>query len=338
MKAKILIVEDDPMLALDLRYEVELLGYEVVGLVESADEALVASEENRPDLALMDINIAGSMDGIQTARMLHAADRIPVIFLTSASDGATVARASREELYGYLIKPVKRDELKASIHVALYKAAAGAARESAHNARPATVGAVPQGVLSVTLDHKIQFMNAAAEQMVGCALLEARGKKIHDVLNLVDSRERALPELNNASDARAIEEFGCLLTSRRGQQIVVDFSATPLSDQSGYRTGFVITLRNAAERLRSQAVEEILDEVHCFDMAPTPMIQLDGNGYIVRINAAMLRESGVESSVIVGRSLTGLSMDPDPRIAQDLFNKLLQAGTSFVTTHAGNVH
>ena len=68
--AKILIVEDDPLSALDLQNEVERLGYEVVGMAESADEALMASEESRPDLALLDINIVGSMDGIQTARLL----------------------------------------------------------------------------------------------------------------------------------------------------------------------------------------------------------------------------------------------------------------------------
>src|SRR5580692_3543042 len=151
---KILIVEDDPLSALDLRQEVERLGYEVVGMAESADEALMASEENRPDLALMDINIAGSMDGIQAARLLHETHRIPVIFITSASDDLTVARAARAPLYGYLVKPFKLNELKASMHVALQKSAADAKRELAHETIAATVGALPEGVLTVTLDHQ----------------------------------------------------------------------------------------------------------------------------------------------------------------------------------------
>ena len=338
MTAKVLIVEDDPMLALDLRYEVELLGYEVVGLAESADEALIASEENKPDLALMDINIAGSMDGIQTARMLYAADRVPVIFLTSASDDATVSRAAKERLYGYLVKPFKRNELKAAMHVAMQKAAADAEQESETQTMANTVGALPQGVLTVTLDHKVQFMNAAAEQMTGLENSEVRGKKLFSVLNITDSRRHALPELNNAADAAGSEEFGCSLSSKRGEKVVVDFAVTPLSDQSGNRTGFVVTLRNAAERLRSQAVEEILDEVHSFDLAPTPMIQLDGNGYIVRANAAMLHEAGVDPSILIGRSLTGLSMDPDPRIAGTLFHKLLQADTSVTPAQSGRMH
>jgi PAS domain S-box-containing protein len=336
--ARILIVEDDPLLAIDLRYEVELLGHEVVGLAESADEALIASEENPPDLALMDINIAGSMDGIQAARMLHEIHHVPVIFITSASDDVTVARAAKGPLYGYLVKPFKRGELKASIQVAQLKAAADATRESEHLAMVTTFGSLPDGVLTVTLDHRVQFMNAAAEQMAGCTLSEATGKKLFEVLDLMDSRQHSLLELNDAEGAAAVEEFGCSLARKGSEKILVDFAVTPLSDQSGQRTGFVVTLRNAAERLRSQAVEEVLDEVHSFDLAPMPMIQLDGNGYIVRVNAAMLHESGAHASVIIGRSLTGLSMDPDPRIAKVLFHKLLQAQTSIPKVSATMMH
>jgi PAS domain S-box-containing protein len=336
--ARILIVEDDPLLALDLRYEAELLGHEVVGLAESADEALIASEENAPDLALMDIHIAGSMDGIQAARMLHDFHRVPVIFVTSASDDVTVARAAKGPIHGYLVKPFKRTELKACIHVAQLKAAADTARESEHLAIATTIGSLPDGVLTVTLDHQVQFMNAAAELMIGCTLSEATGKKLFEVLDLIDNRQHAMLELNNAVGAAAVEEFGCSLARKGRASILVDFAVTPLADQTGHRTGFVVTLRNAAERLRSQAVEEVLDEVHSFDLAPMPMIQLDGNGYIVRANAAMLHESGTHASAIVGRSLTGLSMDPDPRIAKVLFHKLLQAQASIPKVPASMMH
>jgi len=79
VRGKLLIVEDEPIVALDLKQEVEQLGCEVVGVAESADEALVACGVSRPDLALMDVRIAGSVDGVQTARLLRAAYRIPVI-------------------------------------------------------------------------------------------------------------------------------------------------------------------------------------------------------------------------------------------------------------------
>jgi CheY-like chemotaxis protein len=126
MKGKLLIVEDEPIVALDLQQEVERFGYEVVGLAESADEALIAVEETCPDLALMDIRIAGRMNGIQTARRLRDAYQIPAIFLTSYSDDSTVARAAREMPYGYLTKPFQSNELRATVQVALHKAKADA--------------------------------------------------------------------------------------------------------------------------------------------------------------------------------------------------------------------
>jgi CheY-like chemotaxis protein len=108
LMAEVLIVEDDPLLALDLGHEVEQLGYRVIGMAESADEAMIAYMEYRPDLVIMDIAIAGGTDGIQTAHMMNAASRVPVIFLTSSSDDTTMARAARESSYGYLV-PCLRD-------------------------------------------------------------------------------------------------------------------------------------------------------------------------------------------------------------------------------------
>ena len=93
----------------------------------------------------------------------------------------------------------------------------------------------------------------------------------------------------------------------------------------------MVTVRDARERLRAQAVDETMDEARSFDQTPTAMVQLDGNGCIVRVNQALLRQSGVPAESLVGRSLTGLSMDPDPRIAKDLMHMLLQGGTFMAT-------
>ncbi len=202
----------------------------------------------------------------------------------------------------------------------------------------AAVGSLPEGVLTVTLDHQVKFMNRAAEEMTGFNLVPGQGKKLFDVLNVIDSRRRALPDLNNAQSAVPMEEFGCSLSRDGKPWLLVDVAVTPLTDFGGERTGFVVTLRNAAERLRAQAVEEVLDEVHSFDLAPMPMIQLDADGIIMRVNAAMLHQSGTHESVIIGRSLTGLSMDKDPQIGQVLFQKLLRADAIAPNVNAGKMH
>lgn len=326
------------MLALDLGHELEHLGYRVSALAESAEEAMIAFTEYRPDLVVMDINIVGATDGIETAHMMNAAFPVPVVFLTSASDDTTMARAARESSYGYLVKPFKLADLKAAIHFALQKARMDLKKDHAHAKMAATVRSIPVGVLTITLDHKVQFMNTAAEQMAGCNLEEARGRKLYELLSITDSRFRALPELDDARDATAIEEFGCSLNREGGTPVLVDLTITPMKDASGRRTGFALTMRDAAERLRSQAVEEALEEVDSFQLTPTPMVQLDSSGNIVRLNEAMLRRTGVDPSVVVGRSLTTLSMDPDPRIARDFVGKVLQPDTSVATGPPPRMH
>lgn len=155
---------------------------------------------------------------------------------------------------------------------------------------------------------------------------------MNEVLNLSDDRKRPIPTLTGRAGVVEVEEFGWTLGQPGGASVLVDFSVAPLVDHAGQRTGTVITLRNAGERLRSQAIEETLDDGHSFDSAPMAMVQLDNEGRIVRVNKALVQESGVEAECLLGRSLTGLSMDPDPRIAKQLMHKLLQQGGTAVTT------
>jgi DNA-binding NarL/FixJ family response regulator len=95
MRGRVLIVEDEPIVALDLKQELEQLGCDVVGVAESAEEAMAAAELCRPDVALLDVRIIGSMDGIETAKMLRAKHQVPAVFLTSYSDESTISRAAR---------------------------------------------------------------------------------------------------------------------------------------------------------------------------------------------------------------------------------------------------
>jgi len=109
-------------------------------------------------------------------------------------------------------------------------------------------------------------------------------------------------------------------------------AVSPFTDNAGVQTGYVLTLRKADERVRSQALEEAFNATDLFELAPMAMVQLDSSGHIVRVNEALVRESGIAVESLVGRTLTGLSMDPDPRIAGKLMHKLLQGGATITTT------
>jgi diguanylate cyclase (GGDEF)-like protein len=116
---KVLIVEDERIVARDRQQTLIELGYDTLGIASSAAEALDLAAVDCPDLVLMDIRIKGSVDGITTAAMLHEQFDVPVIYLTAYADEATTQRATRTEPYAYLIKPVKSEQLRCAVEIAL---------------------------------------------------------------------------------------------------------------------------------------------------------------------------------------------------------------------------
>ncbi|MCU0286756.1 MAG: response regulator [Acidobacteria bacterium] len=120
-KKKILIVEDEGIIAMGIKNKMANLGYTVTDMAFTGEEAVKKVEEQKPDLVLMDIKLAGKMDGIETAKKIREKFDIPVIYLTAFSDKETVQRAKITEPYGYIPKPVNEIDLKCNIEIALYR-------------------------------------------------------------------------------------------------------------------------------------------------------------------------------------------------------------------------
>lgn len=118
---RILVVEDEAIVAMDIRDRLAALGYESAGRAVSGEQALSIVRDKRPDLVLMDIRLRGEMDGVETASEIRRSYHIPVIFLTAYSEDATLERAKLTEPFGYLLKPFDDRELKSAIEIALYK-------------------------------------------------------------------------------------------------------------------------------------------------------------------------------------------------------------------------
>jgi len=119
--SRILVVEDENIVAKDLESRLKNLGYEVVGLVSSGEEAIEETGKMRPDLVLMDIRLKGKVDGIEAAEKIRDDFSTPVVYLTAYADEETLKRAKATEPYGYILKPFEDKELRANIETALYK-------------------------------------------------------------------------------------------------------------------------------------------------------------------------------------------------------------------------
>jgi signal transduction histidine kinase len=119
--AKILIVEDEAVVALHMAHRLEALGHTVAGTARSGAEAVQQARAVRPDLILMDIRLEGEMDGIEAAKEIRAREDIPIVYLTAYADEATLQRAKITEPYGYLLKPFQTRDLQINIEMALHK-------------------------------------------------------------------------------------------------------------------------------------------------------------------------------------------------------------------------
>ena len=335
--SRILIVEDEPAFAMDLREEVEEAGFEVVGIAESADEALIAAETHMPEMALMDISIVGSMDGIKTAQFLREWFGIPCIFITAYSDEATIRRAARQHAFGYLTKPIRPAELRATLGVAIHKAAAESKLRREREEMVSAVDATRAGLLVTSLEGMIRYANEAVAVMTGIPLREITGQPFFRIFALNDNEGEHVDSLTRFADCDA-EIFGWQLDSTRGKRITVDITSNVARDLNEKPRGIVWTLRNASERIRHHALVSLRGDESEFANAPQPMALMDASGRIVRVNKAIVEGSGVKPASILGRSLTGLSMDPDPRIARDLMHMLMKDGAVLASATLKAMH
>jgi putative nucleotidyltransferase with HDIG domain len=121
MEKKILIVEDEKIVAEDIKQTLQKFKYEIIGIAEDATQALELIKQKEPDLVLMDIVLSGIYNGIQLTEKINKQFDLPVVYMTAYSDTETLQRATVTEPYGYLIKPFNDRELRANIEMALYK-------------------------------------------------------------------------------------------------------------------------------------------------------------------------------------------------------------------------
>ena len=118
VKAKILLAEDDGLLAVNIKARLEILDYSLVEIVTSREEVIKNTLETKPDLVLMDIGLAGEIDGIEAARQILRQLFIPIVYLTAYSGDETISRAKVTEPYGYITKPFDITNLATSIELA----------------------------------------------------------------------------------------------------------------------------------------------------------------------------------------------------------------------------
>ena len=245
----ILIVEDEKIIALDLQRRLERFGYSVVGMASDGLEAINIARERTPDIILMDIMLAGSMDGIEAAKQIRAQLGIPVIFLTAYTDEKTLERAKEVEPFGYILKPFKERELYTTIDIALYKNSMDKKLRKQERLFSAILHSINDGIIATDMEMSIAFMNKVAEEITGWSEAHAKGRHAAGVLSLVDQRSQRelLAGIPPTIDSKPFFFSEAIVNNVQGKKLLVDGSITRIHEKENEADGFLITLRDITE-------------------------------------------------------------------------------------------
>lgn len=237
---RVLIVEDEQIVALDLKQRLENMGYEVVGNVAMGEKSFEVAANNKPDLLLMDIKLAGTIDGIQTAELMRKFYNLPVVYLTAFADTATLERAKTTQPFGYIIKPFTDQELQSNIEMALFHHGEVSQSREGDTWLEVLINSIRDAVISVDDEAKIKFMNSNAEQITGYFEEDVVGRPIYEVFSTL-LRDNRKPVNNLFSDLRINgREQSLILISKSGREIPINCRAATIKDSIKKIKGVVL--------------------------------------------------------------------------------------------------
>lgn len=182
--SRILIAEDEVIVAIDLQSRLEALGYTVVDTVISGEQAREKALKLHPDLVLMDIRLSGDMDGIEAAETIRAQFDIPIVFVTAYADSSTLQRAKITGPYGYIVKPFDERDLHATLEIALYKHRLEYTLRKSHDELLAILNAQRHGTMMIDERGRVSFLSLSAQHMLGVGPHEALNDPWQSVLGL----------------------------------------------------------------------------------------------------------------------------------------------------------
>ena len=252
---RVLIVEDERIVAADLAGTLGGLGYEVVASVATGEDAVTRASELAPDLVLMDIRLGGQLDGIQAAALIKRHRDVPVVFLTAHSDDETLTRAIGTGPLGYLVKPFREPELRCAIELALHKHEIDRRLQDREQWLVTTIRSIGDAVVATDPEHRITFLNPVAQALIGWTEASAIGQTLDDILRMVGERT-GIPIENPLRRAMASKQVATLpsdatLVGRSGTTPIND-SAAPILDDKGSVLGGVMVFRDVTEQRRME--------------------------------------------------------------------------------------
>ena len=296
-KAKILVVEDETIVAKAIQLSLKSYGYDAAATVSSGAEAIQKTAEMKPDLVLMDIVLKGSTDGITAAGQIRDRFDIPVVYLTAYTNGETIRRAKITEPFGYITKPFDEKELFTNIEMALYKHKMDKALRQSAQQWQATFDGITDAVCLLDNDAKILQCNQIMGALAGKKPEEVVGQNCCQIVHGSPIPLDGCPFVRMRSSLKSEEVE--LSVDGQWLRVVVD----PLKDDDGKLTGAVHIISDITERKRAEAALQRSEAKYrdIVELAPDGIVTADTRGIVTSCNSALLKQTGYRKEDFIGK-------------------------------------
>jgi PAS domain S-box-containing protein len=247
---RIVIADDERIVAADLSRRMTALGYQVVGNVGRGSDAVRISLELRPDLVLMDIGMDSEFDGINAAGQIRAEVDIPVVFVTSYSDKETLRRAKEIGPFGYVLKPFDERELAATVEMAIFRHKMDRKLRESEQLHRALIENTGEGIVFADLEERFTFANPSAEALLGVGPGELDGRSLGE---FTSPETFAMIKSQTQLRRKGIKgSYPIEIHRPDGQVRMILITATPRFDEKGELTGTFGIFRDFTEKYRAE--------------------------------------------------------------------------------------
>ena len=330
--SKILVVDDERIVAQDIIECLEGMGCEICDTALSGAEAIEKANVHRPDLVMMDITLQGEMDGVEAATAIRQRYDIPCVFLTAYSDPTILARAKACEPAGYIVKPFDEAGLRSTVEIALYKIKVDRRVRENEKWFHTTLMSIGDAVISTDASGTVRLMNRVATTLTGWTGDQAANRHIEDVFPIFheQSRERVPNPLLAALETRRHTSAAPLTVLMRPDRssIPIDASAAPIVGDNNEITGAVLVFNDVtATRAAELEVKRYQEHLEELVEARTSEIQKTNAQLVEEVGVRRRTEKALQHRVAVENLTASLSrefLDRNPAEADSGINESLQ--------------
>jgi len=244
---KILLVEDDKSTSLIIQKQIKSLGYQLCAAVETGEEAIKCSINLCPDIILMDIQLKAEMNGIDSAKYISKNLSIPTIFITSDSHYSTIDQIKSTNPFGFIIKPVERNELRAAVEIAFIRHRMDTALEENEFRLQSILSSIPHAIFVTDFNNIITYLNPASELLLNMPKNEIIYKPLDDIIvkKTLGKMDSSLDmKLYNGDDTKQTFLLAC-----KDRSIPVELKKTQKKNILGEVSGYVITIINISDEI-----------------------------------------------------------------------------------------